>query len=196
VGSSSTTSSVDVARLILELAEKSPEPELITHLRLQKLLYYAQGWSLALRKKPLFDEPLEAWKDGPVARRAYAMFKKYKKYPIPFEKTSVDQAVVDKQDRDFIIGVWRRYRRYSAFELRNRTHKEFPYINARHGLKPKDPSSRAISRKDMQSHFLAEYNKHTAGWIGMSCEDFSNAEQDFATGRMVSLHDAFQHLSK
>jgi uncharacterized phage-associated protein len=39
--------------------------DLMTHLKLQRLVYYAQGFSLALNGEPLFDEPIEAQFHGP-----------------------------------------------------------------------------------------------------------------------------------
>src|SRR6476660_4904178 len=43
-----------IAKYLLTLAETEDEPDPLTHLRLQKLMYYVQGWSLALRKRPAF----------------------------------------------------------------------------------------------------------------------------------------------
>ncbi|RMD63362.1 MAG: DUF4065 domain-containing protein, partial [Planctomycetota bacterium] len=107
-----------VARYLLYLASKSKEPELITNLRLQKLLYYAQGWSLALRGEPLFDETLEAWKHGPVAPSVYHIFKTHGKQSIPQGEARKDSPLLSEEDKAFIKSVWRRYRRYSALELR------------------------------------------------------------------------------
>jgi uncharacterized phage-associated protein len=55
----------DVAAYIL--AEQGP----VTHMKLQKLVYYCQGWHLAWDEKPLFDEPIEAWANGPVCPALY-----------------------------------------------------------------------------------------------------------------------------
>lgn len=46
--------------------------ESISTMKLQKLCYIAQGWSLALRNKPLFTASFEAWRNGPVTRALYA----------------------------------------------------------------------------------------------------------------------------
>ena len=51
--------------------------EKITHLKLQKLLYYAQGISLAIHDKPLFRENIVAWPHGPVVKEVYDIFCKY-----------------------------------------------------------------------------------------------------------------------
>ena len=43
----------------------------MTGLKLQKLLYYAQAWSLVWDGEPLFQEKIEAWPSGPVVREVY-----------------------------------------------------------------------------------------------------------------------------
>ncbi len=66
-----------VARYFLWLAANEPEEEPVTHMRLQKLLYYAQGWALASRGEGLFAGEIQAWRHGPVTPGVYATFKKY-----------------------------------------------------------------------------------------------------------------------
>ena len=63
----------DVADFFINLA--SADQDSLTHLKLQKLCYYAQGWHLALQGKPLFAARLEAWAHGPVAPVLYDRFK-------------------------------------------------------------------------------------------------------------------------
>ena len=53
--------------------------ELITNLKLQKLLYYAQGCVMALTDEPLFDEDIQAWEHGPVVPEIYHKYKSYGK---------------------------------------------------------------------------------------------------------------------
>ena len=60
---------IDVANYILEISREESgddEYELISHMKLQKLVYFCQGYSLALYGRPLFPEPIEAWTHGPV----------------------------------------------------------------------------------------------------------------------------------
>lgn len=50
--------------------------DVLSNLKLQKLVYYAQGFALALLERPLFSEPLVAWQMGPVCPplfRTYAI---------------------------------------------------------------------------------------------------------------------------
>ena len=65
---------MDVARQFVRLAWEDEELEGLTHLRLQKLLYYAQGWHLAAFGRALFAGHIEAWKHGPVVQEVYPTF--------------------------------------------------------------------------------------------------------------------------
>jgi uncharacterized phage-associated protein len=59
---------------------KRQEPEvgdLMTNLKLQKLVYYAQGFYLAMMDSPLFNEPIEAWEHGPVCVPLYHEYKNF-----------------------------------------------------------------------------------------------------------------------
>lgn len=55
---------------------------LLTNLKLQKLLYFIQGWHLALFKKPLFKDDIEAWDYTPIVKNVYNKYKKYQWCPI------------------------------------------------------------------------------------------------------------------
>ncbi len=59
----------DVATYIL----KKTRP--CTHMKLQKLLYYAQAWSLVWDEKQLFGDRIEAWANGPVVPRLFQQLK-------------------------------------------------------------------------------------------------------------------------
>ena len=71
----SLPSAVDVARYLVLLASTesdgpAQEADCLTNLRLQKLLYYVQGWSLGERGRPMFREEIQAWRYGPVVPAA------------------------------------------------------------------------------------------------------------------------------
>ena len=68
----------DVAKFFIGLANEQAEQnqgDLMTNLRLQKLLYFAQGWYLARYGKPLFSDEIEAWTYGPVVPEVYQTYK-------------------------------------------------------------------------------------------------------------------------
>ena len=60
----------DVARYILSRQDQNAG-DTISNMKLQKLVYYAQGFALAITGKPLFQEDIEAWEHGPVAPALY-----------------------------------------------------------------------------------------------------------------------------
>ena len=64
-----TVSAHDVVRFILD--RSGP----VTAMKLQKLLYYSQAWSLVWDEAPLFHERIEAWAYGPVVPEVYQVHK-------------------------------------------------------------------------------------------------------------------------
>lgn len=117
----------------------------ITNLKMQKLLYYAQGHYLGKHRAPLFDDPIEAWVHGPVVRSIYHAYKQYGDSPIDVEAEVSDEFSWDdfRDVEDDLIAVWNTYGAIEAWALRNRTHREAPWQNTfNHGdLGPKIPQS-------------------------------------------------------
>ena len=119
----------DVANYILKISREDPEDdeyELISHMKLQKLIYFCQGYSLALYGKPLFPETIEAWRHGPVCPKLYHILKGYGSSPIT---ATVDPDKIDLEEHEKrLIGmVYATYGQYSASKLRQITHKEGPW---------------------------------------------------------------------
>jgi len=188
--------SVTTARYLLWLAEGEPDGgEPVTHLRLQKLLYYAQGWSLAATGQPLFDEELQAWEHGPVAVLAYPHFADYGRDPIaPHEASAAEE--LSEGERNLLQSVWGHYKQFSASGLRAMTHREPPYISARAGAADASPSRRPISRESMTDHFRALYSKRADRWDGLSIDEFEQAEEQHEQDLGVLLRDKFPGLRR
>jgi len=114
----------DVAAYILK--QRGP----MTAMKLQRLVYYAQGWSLVWDEKPLFDEKIEAWANGPVVRELYerhkGLFKVSDWDGTPDALTSEEKETVDK--------VLEFYGKMSSQQLSDLTHKEEPWRDARAGI--------------------------------------------------------------
>lgn len=127
---SSIPTAAQVARVLLELAEQDMDvdQEPMTNMRLQKLLYYAQGWSLARRGERVFEDRLEAWPHGPVVPPLYGRLKDLGKNPIPAER--LNEPDIDADLRAFVASVWEDYRVHSAIKLRCKTHGEDPWKDA------------------------------------------------------------------
>lgn len=146
------TKAIDVAQYLIYLAASESEPEFLTHMRLQKLLYYVQGWSLALHNRSMFRERIEAWAHGPVVRDLYSCFADFGEKPIPPEGMLVSGRL-SQGDRQFIQSVWEAYKAYSSSSLRVMTHNEAPWREARGRCGPADRCTNEITRAAMRSFF-------------------------------------------
>lgn len=118
----------DTANYFLFLAD-SYDDDSISNLKLQKLVYYAQGFHLALHNTPLFGEEIIAWQHGPVVPELYRQYKIHGKNPIPRDENFSANGI-PKYYRDLMDEVYEVYGQYSAWKLRNMTHAEPPWIDA------------------------------------------------------------------
>lgn len=98
----------------------------VTPLKLQKLLYYVQGYSLALTGKPAFREKIEAWRYGPVVESVYQEYKKYNRGIIPYMEIQADEKP-DGTLLEIVKLVLLDKMRYSGETLARATHKEAPW---------------------------------------------------------------------
>lgn len=101
------------------------DEEYLTNLKLQKLLYYAQGTSLALCDKPLFDDPIIHWQHGPVVTSVYYLYSDYRGNPILYDGNFMN--VFDSEATALLQDVYDTFGCYSAWGLRNMTHREDPW---------------------------------------------------------------------
>ncbi|MDR1481742.1 MAG: DUF4065 domain-containing protein [Synergistaceae bacterium] len=116
-----TYSAKEVAEWILWLAAKNGIR--LSPLQLQKHLYYAQGYSLGMIGEKLFNEPIYAWKHGPVVREVFYHYKRF-----GADKITPPAFVEIPQDVFGIIDVIISEKgKSTASELRNATHVEAPY---------------------------------------------------------------------
>lgn len=113
-------SAIDVAKYLLILVDREAG-DVITQLKLQKLMYIAQGIHLALYDAPLFKEEIEAWQHGPVVRELYHEFKVYGTDPIPLPyKVNVNGFSL--KTREFIYQIYAEYGEHSSKYLYQWTH--------------------------------------------------------------------------
>ncbi len=148
---------LDTARYLVHLATPSEDEDTdcLCHLRLQKLLYYVQGWHLAATGAPLFPERIEAWQHGPVVRNLYPIFKDFRLAIPPTEGAEPDD--LSEGHKDFIRSIWGLYARFSATALRDMTHRESPWVDARAGLAPTEPSNEEITKESLRAYFFPRY---------------------------------------
>lgn len=116
----------NVAAFFIDLAQKQNEADrgdLLTNMRLQKLLYFAQGWCLARYGKPLFNAPIEAWHYGPVVPEVYHHYKVFGRQGIVTSDQTPNEAFTP-EEHELLLDIAREYDRYSTAELVNMSHEE------------------------------------------------------------------------
>lgn len=118
----------DVADYFLSLVDEDTGDS-ISNLKLQKLLYYAQGFSLAIFGKPLFGDTIEAWELGPVVPAVYRKYKECGANPIP-PPSNLDISNFDEETINLLNEVYAIYGQYSAWKLSQMTHLEPPWKRA------------------------------------------------------------------
>lgn len=136
--------------------------ESITHLKLQKLVYYAQAWSIAILNKPLFDEDLEAWAHGPVAPSIWTKLNKHGWNSLEFDCLK-STATFPKKTESLLSEIQRIYGALTAKTLENLTHQELPWKESRAGLAPEAKSNNPISKKTMGEFYNAILEKASNG---------------------------------
>lgn len=141
-----TIQAADVAAFILD--QKGP----MTAMKLQKLVYYGQAWSLVWDGVPLFDEPIQAWANGPVVQELFKFHKgKYKVSSSDFAhghptKLSEDQV-------ETLLAVLDSYGSMSAAQLSELTHAEKPWKVARGSVDDGHKSNAVISHASMKQYY-------------------------------------------
>lgn len=134
----------DVAAYIL--AKKG----MTTAMKLQKLVYYSQAWSLVWDEKPLFPEKVEAWAMGPVVPELYNEHRGM--YMVGGVKKGNPQALA-AEERETIDPILEFYGAKSAFWLSNLTHQEKPWLDAREGVLPGAFCDNEISLDSMAEYY-------------------------------------------
>ncbi len=174
---------MDVARFLIRLAVTGDEPDPLTHLRLQKLLYYVQAWHLAAFGKPMFRERIEAWANGPVVAEVWPHFKAHGFTSILPEETELSSDL-NRDQQAFIKSIWDKYNLYSAIQLSRMTHNESPWLSARNGLPDGVRSSQEITHESMRAFF----GPRIAAMLpkGISLGQLTQADADIDRGRFAT----------
>lgn len=137
----------DVAEYIL--SKTGP----ISAMKLQKLIYYSQAWSLVWDDNKLFDEQIEAWASGPVVRSLYEAHRgRFIVNTHDFKKYASGEKLSDTQI-ETVNTVLESYSDKSAQWLSDQTHSEKPWLFARDGLSEGERSSKVISLDSMAEYY-------------------------------------------
>lgn len=135
---------MDVSRYIIN--HLNDEGSSVSNLKLQKLLYFVQGFFLCIKDEPCFEERIEAWDFGPVVPKVYHEYKIFGANSIPsieghFEFSShgnsievrkiiFDDSIFSDIDKGIINMVLDKLKKYSATKLVDITHNQAPWQKA------------------------------------------------------------------
>ena len=120
-------------------------------LKLQKLLYFAQGVSFCMHDKELFKEEFEAWVHGPVIPVIYHKYKKYQYNPIDITYKCDFKCENQKEVLEYVKNT---YGKYDAKYLEDLTHTQDPWLYARRGLDPDERHEKIIPKNIIAEYFI------------------------------------------
>ncbi len=124
---------------------------------IEKLTYYAQGFSLVVLDEPLFELEPEAWAAGPVYRRLWEIFKLNNVSGVYGDGrfSLEDSSCFDEKEENLIKAVWHAFGRYGGTILSEMTHREDPWLLARKraGVGEDERCAEPIRLNDMRAFF-------------------------------------------
>ncbi len=154
---SKTTTHSKLAKYFISISNETGS--LISNLKLQKLLFYAQAWHLAFFEERLVNDEFQAWVHGPVLPDSYMNYREFGWKPIIKEDLNQDYIdnfcsnIVEPEQCDILNDVVDEYFGLTAFQLEKLTHSEDPWILARGDLAPDEPSENTISEESMINYY-------------------------------------------
>lgn len=146
--------------LILSFETKQNQ-EPITQLDIQKCLYLIEGFHLALRREPLFDEDFQAWANGPVLPSVYMRFAAYSGAPIPPTMISTKpEHILSEGVQRLIQQVWEYFSHHDAGRLVGMTHKRgapWHSVRVQAGARKGQKCDAVIPKEMMLDYFIRQH---------------------------------------
>ncbi len=124
----------------------------ITPLKMQKLVYFSQGWHLAFYDKPLFDSELQAWQHGPVSPKVYYEYNNYVYRNIDKVVFDVGE-IFDNDQIDLLDEIYEVYGCFDGKVLEKMSHKDDPWKIARNGYGEDDNCQEIITNESIKKYF-------------------------------------------
>lgn len=134
--------------------------DVITHLKVQKLLYFSEAWTQVLLKRALFSEDIEAWAHGPVVREVFNQFNGSGWQPLNATGEIVE---FDPEVTGVLLQVLEAYGDVSAKTLEEMTHQDQPWKDTRGFLPPEARCSDIISKNSIKAYFTEKYSDQLNG---------------------------------
>ena len=132
--------------------------DVVTHLKVQKLCYYADAWFLANFDRPLIAESFEAWAHGPVSPTVWKKYRGSGWDPLDPEKG----ILVPPTIIPFLGAIYDEYGKYSAKKLEELSHSEEPWIRARGDISKEAHCSNPIDRLLTRNFYASRLGKEPA----------------------------------
>jgi len=155
-----TYKAMDVANWFISQFDKE-SGDVITHLKVQKLLYFSEAWCQVLLDKELFTENIEAWAHGPVVREVFDQFNGSGWQPL--DTTTEEITEFDEDVFDVLLQVMEAYGDVSAKTLEHLTHQDRPWKETRGSLPPEARCSNIISKDSIKAYFTEKYSDQLNG---------------------------------
>jgi len=162
----------DVAKVLISMFQLDEDG--ISNLKLQKLLYYTQGFSYQRLNRPLFNDDFEAWAYGPVIREVYNTYKCCGQNPILSDDG--DSISVDEQELELLLDVSREYGKYTGTTLSNMTHMAGGLWRKTYEKDKNNIISKELIKEEFQNH-TPQLKKNEALYR-LSDEDFVGYRDD------------------
>lgn len=130
-----TYKAIDISNYLITLANSQIDEdfwisEWLTHLKLQKVLYFIQATYLVNFDEKAFEEQIMAWKYWPIVREIYEIFKGSWNSPLSIY-WSYEEDIISEDDKKTINDIWEFFGKYSAYQLIDMTHSHLPWQKAK-----------------------------------------------------------------
>lgn len=134
----------------------------MSHLKLQKLIYFIEGYHLAYFSESVIDDNFEAWVHGPVSRKLYDQLKdksvlyseiSYSKREGEDLPSNILKYHLTSEQIELINNVLDLYAEESALSLEDITHQQTPWVETRKGYSSHERCYKIIPKEDIKSYF-------------------------------------------
>jgi uncharacterized phage-associated protein len=156
-----------IANFFIEKGIRANNP--VDQMKVQKLVYFAHGWHLAIAGEPLLNEVVEAWRFGPVIPSLYQALKYFGNQPITklITLSSFDNSLqIDTPDNElslFLNSIWNLYAPFTGIQLSNMTHEEeAPWAKLAKVFDHQIPANKEIDDRLIQEYFSDQRKKAIA----------------------------------
>jgi uncharacterized phage-associated protein len=146
-------SAATIANYFIDRARKGGKS--IDQMKIQKLVYYAHGWYLAMTSEPLIDEQIEAWRFGPVVPSLYRALKHCGNQAVKQAIQPAEPDLLPFEVQSFLDRIWNLYSHLTGIQLSNLTHQNgSPWSRTAKRYGFRIPSNQPLDNELLRGHFV------------------------------------------